>query len=61
MAVDEVREHYLTLGSEVFERTWFRQGLVRAKYDAAALSRQLKRILGEETTLGDRRCVPACS
>jgi hypothetical protein len=52
MAVDEIREHYLELGTKVFERSWFRQGLVRAKYDAAALSRELKRILGEEATLG---------
>jgi uncharacterized protein len=49
MRVVEVQELYRTLASKIFQRTWFRQGVLRAKYDAAALSSILKGVFGEET------------
>jgi hypothetical protein len=52
MSVAEVLNEYRSLGQRVFERSLFRQGLLRAKYDADTLSTELKRVYGAETTLG---------
>jgi predicted acylesterase/phospholipase RssA len=52
LAVEEVIRLYLSLGHDVFRRSWFREGVVRARYDEARLAEQLRRLLGEETTLG---------
>lgn len=52
MSAAEVRQHYLELGAKVFERSLFRQGFLRAKYDAGKLSRELQRVFGAKTTLG---------
>jgi hypothetical protein len=53
MSVDEVIGHYQQLGREVFRKDWFRQGIIRARYDEAALVTNLKRVFGEHRTLGD--------
>ncbi|MBM3524279.1 MAG: hypothetical protein FJX57_15095 [Alphaproteobacteria bacterium] len=52
MSVAEVLKLYRTIGGSVFEKSWFRHGIVRAKYDAEKLSRELKRVLGAKTMLG---------
>ena len=52
MAAIEIREQYFTLGHRVFEKSFFRQGLVRAKYDEGKLISELKQLFGEDTTLG---------
>jgi uncharacterized protein len=53
MSVEEVIGHYQQLGREVFCRDWFRRGIIRARYDEAALVTNLKRVFGEHRTLGD--------
>jgi uncharacterized protein len=53
MSVDEVIGHYQQLGREVFTKDWLRLGVVRARYDEAALIVNLKRVFGEKRTLGD--------
>lgn len=50
--VDQVRASYMRLGQRVFEKSWLREGVVRAKYDAARLSAELKAVYGAGTTLG---------
>jgi predicted acylesterase/phospholipase RssA len=52
LTVEEITRLYLTLGHDVFKRSWFRQGVLRARYDEAKLAEQLQRVLGKETTLG---------
>lgn len=51
--VDELHAKYLELGERVFQKSWLRQGLVRAKYDEAKLIAELKKVFGAKTTLGD--------
>jgi uncharacterized protein len=53
MSVDEVIGHYQQLGREVFCKDWFRRGIIRARYDETALVANLKRVFGEQRTLGD--------
>ena len=53
MSVAEVIAHYEQLGREVFAKDWFRLGIIRARYDEAALVKNLKRVFGEHCTLGD--------
>jgi predicted acylesterase/phospholipase RssA len=53
MSVGEVIAHYQQLGREVFTRDWLRLGVLRARYDEAALIANLKRVFGEQRTLGD--------
>ncbi len=52
MMVDEVIDYYVRLGHEVFTRDWFREGIIRARYDENTLARHLKSVFGEKT-LGD--------
>src|SRR5688572_25357579 len=51
-SVDEIRQKYMKLGARVFHKSPFRFGLMRAKYDEAALIEELKMVFGEKTTLG---------
>ena len=53
MSVDEVIGHYQQLGREVFCREWFRLGVIRSRYDEAALVTHLQRVFGADRTLGD--------
>ena len=53
MRIEEVIGHYQRLGREVFSKGWFRNGIVRARYDEKTLTTNLKRVFGSERTLGD--------
>ncbi len=53
MTVQEITTNYLILGKEVFNASWFRRGVIRARYDERKLTNELKRVFGEQTTLGD--------
>lgn len=50
--VEEIRGKYFSLGERVFEKSFFRQGVLRAKYDAQRLITELKEVYGTNTTLG---------
>ena len=47
MSVDEVHQHYLSLGNFVFKRSLLRWGALRAKFDAAKVKQALIGVLGE--------------
>jgi len=51
-SVEAIRAKYMDLGSRVFERSWFRHGLLRAKYDESRLVNELQHVYGTTTTLG---------
>jgi uncharacterized protein len=51
-SVEQIRAKYMELGSRVFEKTFFRQGVLRAKYDESRLIDELQKVYGPETTLG---------
>ena len=53
MGVEDLIGQYQKLGREVFKKGWFRKGVVRARYDEKTLITHLKRVLGEDRTLGD--------
>lgn len=53
--VEQIREMYMDLGKRVFERSFLRQGLLRAKYDERKLIQELKAEYGADTTLGDQK------
>ena len=53
MRIEEVIGHYQRLGREVFSKGWFRNGIVRARYDEKTLTTNLQRVFGRERTLGD--------
>ena len=53
MTVAEITQKYLQLGQTVFQKSWLRQGFVRALYDEAGLISELKQVYGAETTMGD--------
>jgi len=50
--VEQIRQKYMSLGESVFEKSWLRQGLLRAKYDESSLIKELKSVYGENTSLG---------
>lgn len=50
--VEEIRQKYMNLGDRVFEKSLFRQGFFRAKYDKDKLINELKGVYGAGTTLG---------
>lgn len=52
LTVEQITDKYRQLGSRVFERSLFRQGLFRAKYDARLLIAELQKLFGVEETLG---------
>lgn len=52
-SVEEVIGLYEQLGRDVFQKDWFRLGVLRARYDESALIQHLKRVFGEHVTLGD--------
>ena len=55
MSVDDLTDIYLRLGKEVFHRSPWRKGILRARYSEAELTKHLKRVFGGDTTLGDAR------
>ncbi len=52
MTVEKIRKIYMDIGKNVFEKSFFRKGLLRAKYDEDKLIDALKNIFGADTTLG---------
>ena len=52
LTVEEITTRYRQLGSRVFERSFLRQGLFRAKYDERRLIEELKELFGADKTLG---------
>jgi uncharacterized protein len=50
--IEEIREKYMTLGTSVFEKSFLRKGLFRAKYDKDKLDKELKDVFGRDTVLG---------
>jgi len=54
LTVGEVTGHYMTMGREVFTGSWFRKGVLRARYDDDALKLLLKDVLGKDTLLGSQ-------
>ena len=53
MAVADIIKKYNDLGQRVFQKSWLRQGYVRAFYDEAGLIKELKDVYGADTTMGD--------
>jgi len=53
MAVADIIKKYNDLGQRVFQKSWLRQGYVRAFYDEAELIKELKDVYGADTTMGD--------
>ena len=54
-SVEELREKYFSLGERVFEKSLFRRGFLRAKYDKRRLTEELQDLFGADTTLGSDR------
>jgi hypothetical protein len=50
-SVEQIRAKYMDLGARVFERSFFRQGVLRAKYDESKLINELQNVYGPKTTL----------
>ena len=61
MSVEELRKKYLELGERVFEKSLFRKGFFRAKYDHDKLDEELKGVFGADTTMGSEPSRPDCS
>ena len=53
MSVADVTKYYISMGETVFERSWFRKGAIRARYDDRKLRKLLREVLGADVTLGD--------
>jgi uncharacterized protein len=51
----QVCDHYFELGRLAFTKSLLRDGYVRARYDEQTLVSELKRLFGEDTTLGGPR------
>ncbi len=49
--VKKLHAEYMKLGVKVFEKSFFRQGLLRAKYDEKLLIAELQRVYGADTLL----------
>ena len=52
--VEEIRAKYMSLGENVFQKSFLRQGLVRAKYDEDSLIKELQGVFGPKRTLRDK-------
>jgi predicted acylesterase/phospholipase RssA len=53
MTVAKVTDYYLSMGEKVFKRSWFRKGVIRARYDDDKLRELLTDVLGQGVMLGD--------
>ncbi len=52
LSVEELITHYLQLGRKVFKGSFWRQGMLRDRYDEAALIEELRQVFGDRQ-LGD--------
>ena len=53
--VDDLHREYMSLGEQVFEKSFFRNGLLRAKYDEKRLIKELQRVYGADTLLNSEK------
>ena len=53
MTANELTDLYMKLGKDVFRRSSWRKGILRARYSHEKLTDHLQQILGKTTTLGD--------
>ena len=49
MSVDEVREHYFKLGTQVFKPGLFNRGMLRQRYDSEQVGAALRGVFGDRT------------
>ncbi len=52
MSVQELTDLYIQLGRDVFHKSLWRKGILRARYNHEKLSKHLQSILGSDLTLG---------
>src|SRR5258705_7936211 len=52
MAVADIIKKYNDLGQRVFQKSWLRQGYVRAFYDEAGGLKKIEEVFRVETTMG---------
>lgn len=52
MSVQQLTDLYFKLGQDVFHKSLWRKGILRARYNHRKLSKHLQSILGSELTLG---------
>ncbi len=52
MSVQDLTDLYIRLGREVFHKSLWRRGILRARYNHEKLSEHLRSILGSDLTLG---------
>jgi predicted acylesterase/phospholipase RssA len=50
--VSDLSKKYFELGEKVFEKSFLKKGIFRAKYDSDELIRQLRQVYGKDTLLG---------
>jgi uncharacterized protein len=50
--VEDIRARYMDLAETVFEKSFLRRGLIRAKYDKEKLSEELRKCIGKNTKIG---------
>jgi predicted acylesterase/phospholipase RssA len=53
--VGDLTRMYLELGDKVFQKSYLRQGIFRAKYDDGELKKLLRGVYGADTTLGSEK------
>lgn len=53
MSTQELTDLYMQLGKQVFRRSSWRKGILRARYSHEKLTEHLQQILGKDITLGD--------
>ena len=53
--VSDLTEKYFELGNKVFQKSFLRDGVVRAKYDDDELKKQLRSVYGDDTDLGSAK------
>lgn len=54
MSVEQVRQFYIESGAEMFDKASLLKRYHKYKYEDEALATLLKKVMGEETTLGDK-------
>jgi hypothetical protein len=52
-SVEQIRAKYMELGKRVFQKSFLRQGILRAKYDEGRLVEELQNVYGPKCTLKD--------
>lgn len=55
LSVDEIITIYLRLGHDVFQKSFWRDGKIRERYDDELLSEHLRAVLGDYTAIGSKK------